>query len=389
VEKESLAWLALDISHGDKQSITIMIMLDTPSDPRIDSLETQAVIREALRRQRRRQRRIVGILLLVLLSCGALAVVVGHGGGGRQGAQSHGRELRPGSSRASPLVPGSPQALSARQFILTQAAVKIAVDGLGSSGNVTIPAVAQQWTNNQVTCLQVAFGAPDFPSAALRSEWTESGLSVTALKGQPQGFCVENVPGGGALAGPSAPSPSQSGILLAQGLGAIDVAGLSTNPSTLARDLEQGRTGSVALDRAVAQRTVASPGFERALLLLCSPKLGESTAFRSALLQSLPLIHGVVRLGHALGRDGVQFAAGTGPGSPTVILDARSGQLIEARNFAAGSLYRSVGMISFWNPYAISSGGVGSQEISLTMVGFNPVGDQAVVSSAPAFGFPI
>jgi len=383
--------LALDFGHGDKQSITIMIAFDTASEAKIDPPVPEAVIRDALRRQKRRQRRIVGIVLAVLLSCGALALVVVHGGGGHQNTQSGGNE-RSGSSRTSPLVPGSPQHLLAHQFILTRAVVKIAVDGLGSSGKVTVPALAQQWTNHEITCLQVAFGTPDFASAVLRSEWMEAGLSVVAIKAQPQGFCVENVPGGGALAVRSTPSPSQLGMLLAQGMGVIDVGGLSTDPSTLARDLEDGRTGNGALDHAVARGKAANPGFERALLLLHSPKLGETPAFRSTVLHALPLIHGVVASGHpriARGGGAVGFAAGTKPGSPTVVLNSRSGQLIGARNFAAGSLYYSVGMMSFWNPYALSTVGVGVQSISLTIVGFNPVGDQMVVGSVPAFGFPI
>jgi hypothetical protein len=381
--------LALDIGHGDKQSITIMTLLDT--DTRVDSPVPQAVIRDALRRQKRRRRRVIGAVLLVLLSCGVLATVVGQGGGGKS-APLRGRESRPGSSLVIPLVPGSPKALSARQYLLTRASVEIAVGGLGSSGSVMIPAITQQWTNNEDTCFQVAMGAPDFTSAALRSEWTESGLSVTPLKAQPQGFCVENVPGGGALGNSRPPTPSQAGMLLAQGIGLIDLAGLSTDPSTLARDLEQGRTGNRAVDHAVANGTVASPGFERALLLLRSPKVGESTAFRSALLHALPLIHGVVRLGHQptpFDKSAVGFAEGKGPDRPTVILDDRTGQLIEARNVTAGTLFRSVGMISFWNPYAPSTGGDGTGLITLTLVGFKPVGNQIVVGSSPSFGFPI
>jgi hypothetical protein len=297
---EPLVSLALDIGHGDKQSITItiMIVLDAPSVAKTDLLVPEAVIREALRRQKRRQRRIVGIVLVVILSCGALAVVVVNGGGGHQSTQSGGSELRSGPSLAIPLVPGSPHYLSAHQFILTRAVVKIAVDGLGSSGKVTIPALAQQWTNHEITCLQVAFGAPEFASAALRSEWMASGLSLVPLNAQPQGFCAENVPGGGALAMRFPPSPSELGTLLAQGQGVIDVGALSTNPSALARELETGRTGNGALDHAVARGKATNPGFERALLLLRTPKIGETTAFRRALLHALPLVHGVVRLGH-------------------------------------------------------------------------------------------
>ena len=386
VEVQARITLSLDISHGDKQSITIMLTLDTPSEPRIDASEPQAVLREAVRLHRRRQRRTAGVVVVIVLACAALVLVVAESGGGQQGGPAGKSELQPGSSRTSPLVPGSPRSLTANQYLLTQATVKIAVEGLG--GAVTISALAQQWTSQDITCLQVAFGAPEFTSAAQRSAWLGTGLSVAPLNGQPQGFCSENIPGGGALASPSG-SATHSSTVLPLGLGVVDVGGLPTDPSTLARDLEAGRTG--ALDFGVAQGSVENPGFERALILLRSPKLGETTAFRSALLQAMPLLHGVVRLGKqrtALGKVGIGFATGRSPGSPAVVLDARSGELLEAKNFEAGTLYRSVGMMSFWNPYAQSTESTGTGTVSLTMVGFNPLGEQSVVDKLPPYGFP-
>lgn len=385
VEVQARIALTLDISHGDKQSITIMLTLATPSEPIIDAPEPQAVLREAAQRQRRRQHRIAGIVVLIVLVCTALILVAIDSGGG-QGGPGRKSELQSGSSRTSPLIPGSPRLLTADQYLLAKANVKIAVEGLG--GSVTIPALAQQWTSQGVTCLQVAFGAPEFTSAAQRSAWLGTGLSTSPLKEQPQGFCSENIPGGGALASPVG-SPTHSSTVLPLGLGLIDVGGLPTDPSTLARELEVG-SGTIGLG--VAEGSVPNPGFARALILLRSPKLGETTTLQSAILRAIPLLHGVVRLGKqrsAMGNVGVGFAAGRSPRSPAVVLDAQTGNLLEARNFEAGTLYRSVGMMSYWNPYAptIQDTGIGS--VTLTMVGFDPLGEQSVVNKLPPYGFPL
>jgi len=275
----------------------------------------------------------------------------------------------------------------AHQYLLTQADVTIAVGGLGSA--VTIPALAQQWTSQGVTCLEVAFGAPEFASVSQRSAWVGSGLSVSPLKAQPQGFCSQNILGGGAFERPSG-SPTHSPGVLPLGLGVVDVGALPTDPSTLARGLE---SGSGPMELGVAPGSVGDAAFERALILLRSPKLGETTAFQRALLRAIPLLHGVVRLGGqrtALGDEGVGFTTGRGPGRPVVVLDARTGKLLEAKNVAAGTLYFSVVALSFWNPYAkINKSNLDPGAVSLTMVGFNPLGKQSVVDNRPPYGFPM
>ncbi len=267
--------------------------------------------------------------------------------------------------------------------------MKIAVHGMG--GAVTLPALAQQWTSQGVTCLQVAFGAPEFTSGAQRSAWLATGLSTAPRNAQPQGFCSENIPGGGATMVRSG-SANHSSTVLPLGLGVVDVGNLPTDPSVLAHDLDVGRAGRAVFDLGVVQGSAGNPGLERAPILLRSPKLGETVAFRSALLRAVPLLHGVVRRGRqrtAVGTVGIGFAAGRSPGSPAVVLDPRTGALLEARNFEAGSLYRSVGMMTFWNPYAMSGGGAHTGTAGQTTLAFDPIGGQRVVDTAPRFGFPM
>jgi hypothetical protein len=142
---------------------------------------------------------------------------------------------------------------------------------LGVVGEITIPALTQSWANTFATCAQVSFGAPHFSSASLRSAWLASGLSTNPPSGQPNGFCEENTPGGGALA--EDPKDGAAKVLT-EGLGVIDVSSLSTDSPTLARELTLGRTGNEMFDQALQRLSYPNPGFERALLLLQTPLLG-------------------------------------------------------------------------------------------------------------------
>jgi hypothetical protein len=235
-----------------------------------------------------------GIAAVLVLLCGTTVVLALHFGGSDRGRQPGRTE-----STFSALDPASPRSLTSHQFIRTQATMTIAVTDLtpNHNGEVIVPAVAQQWTNEGITCLQVAFGSPNFSSAAQRSAWVATGLSTTPLRSQPQGFCVENLPGGGALATSSGHLADLSAKVLTQGLGVVDVSKMSTDPSTLAQDLQSGHTGNRTFDEAVAQRSYPNPGFERAILLLQMPTIGETNAFRIALPHALPLIPGVASVG--------------------------------------------------------------------------------------------
>lgn len=180
--------------------------------------------------------------------------------------------------------------------------------------------------------------------------------------------------------------------MLTEGLGVIDVSSLSGDPSTLARALTSGRTGNEMFDEAVQPSSYPNPGFERALLLLQTPLLGATAKFRLALLHALPLIPGVVTLGHqhsASGVTGVGFAAHGGPDQPSVILDPRTGRLEEARNIPAGALYFSVGAYAFWNPYAPHVSDSSPLSLSLNTLRSDPIGGQTVVNTVPRFGYPV
>jgi hypothetical protein len=299
---------------------------------------------------------------------------------------------RAGSPAGGLSIQGSPRSLGPRQWIHTDDVMPFSIDGrpLGSGGTVTISALAQSWANADDTCLQVAFAAPAFPSAALRSAWVAAGLSTAPRAAQASGACAENIPGGGALAGQPKDGAAR---VLARGQGVINVTSLSTRPSTLARELVSGHTGNTMFDEAVAQGSYPNPGFERALLLLQLPTLGSTRAFQVALLHALPLIPGVVALGHqrsALGKPGIGFAATKAHDSASVVLNPRSGLLEEIRNVPAGGMFFTVGASAFWNPYAPhTSESTSPSSISLEVLHSDPVGTQTVVYTAPEFAFPL
>ncbi len=216
-----------------------------------------------------------------------------------------------------------------------------------------------------------------------------SGLSANPLDGQPNGFCEENTPGGGALA--QEPKDGAAKVLT-RGLGVVDVSALSNDSPTLARELTLGRTGNEMFDEAVQRRSYANPGFERALLLLQMPLIDAPANFRLVLLHALPLIPGVVALGHqhsASGLTGLGFAAEKGRNRASVILNPTTGQLEETRNVPGGPLFFSVGVYSFWNPYAPHVSDSSPSSLSLTVLRSDPIGNQTVVDTSPPFGFPL
>ncbi len=288
-----------------------MITLESPLKQPIDAQAVQAVVKEARRRQRRRRLGIVGIITVLLLATGALFFgISGDSGGDRLGTPSGRHEPKPNSPTASPLVPGSPRALAPHEVIRTLVRMTLTVSGFGppDGGNVSILGLAQQWTNEGSTCLQVAMGAPVVTSVAQQSAWLATGLSLAPLKDNRQGFCVANIFGGGALPYNAPPSVTESARLLQQ------------------------RFGS-----------------------------------HTALLHAIPLIPGVIRVGRqrsSVGASALGFATGKGPRSPLVVLDPRSGRLLEARYVTAGSLYDSVGLGIFsvslrhgcWRPEHASVG---------------------------------
>jgi len=257
------------------------------------------------------------------------------------------------------------------------------------AGQITVPALSQSWANEGATCVQVSFGVPQFSSVSLRSAWIASGLSANPRSGQPNGFCDLNMPGGGALEGDPKDGAAK---VLTQGLGVIDVSSLSSDPSTLARELISDHTENEILDEAVPQGSYPNPGFERALLLLQTPLLGATAKFRVALLHALSLIPGVVTFGRqhtASGLTGVGFAADKGRDQASVILNPRTGQPEEIRNVPAGSLYFSVGADSFWNPYAPHVSDNSPSSLSLNVLRSDPIGNQTVVNTVPPFGYPV
>jgi hypothetical protein len=91
------------------------------------------------------------------------------------------------------------------------------------------------------------------------------------------------------------------------------------------------------------------------------------------------LMRGVLALGHqrtASGRLGVGFAAGRGPHQASVILNPHTGQLEEARNVPAGSLFFSVGEGSFWNPSAPNISDAPLSSLRLNVLSSEPIGNQ-------------
>jgi hypothetical protein len=166
--------------------------------------------------------------------------------------------------------------------------------------------------------------------------------------------------------------------------GVIDVSSLPTNPTVLAHELATGTTSVPSVNTLYPDRG-ESAGFERAVYLMVSPKIGATPRFASALYGALSLIPGINLVGQEtshLGVTGAAFTGSRGSSGASIIVDPSDGALLEARNIKSPSAFFGLGqsyVAPSPTPSIATQGGVGGTTIQW----LDPVGSPEIVTSLP------
>ena len=202
------------------------------------------------------------------------------------------------------------------------------------NAQASIPVAFEVWSNStDATCTSQQLGAASFASPVNAQAWGAIGLIDTPA----------HQPATGCAGGVETSDGAQSA------LSAIYVSNLTHDPATLAEQLQNGTTGISTIDQAAMGDPANVAGFVRLTVLLVSPISGGWPGFDQEMLQTMALLPGVVSLGPTTshsGKTGIGFSTGqqvtlnpqTGAvaskwSGPTVVLDAQTGALLEARNF--------------------------------------------------------
>ena len=197
--------------------------------------------------------------------------------------------------------------------------------------HASIPVTLGEWSNaTGATCTSQQFGSATFPDVADAQAWNALGLIDTPTN-QPATDC-------------SAGAGASNGVGLS--VAPIDVSSITHDPATFAAELQAGTTGIDSIDQYTLGEPANQAAFERLAVLLVSPAMGQWSGFGQEMLMTMALVPGVVSLGtmtsHA-GESGLAFTGqtdvttnptdgATSTSPPTVILDSRSGAVLEARN---------------------------------------------------------
>lgn len=219
-----------------------------------------------------------------------------------------------------------------------QGALSADVSMVGESptpdAQASIPIASEVWSNStNATCASQQFGTASFASPVNAQAWHAIGLLDTPA----------NQPVTGCAGGVEASDGAESGHTT------IGVSHLTHDPATLAEQLQAGTTGISSIDHAAMGDPANVAGFVRLTVLLVGPISGGWPGFGQEMLRTMALLPGVVSVGPTTshsGKTGIGFSTGqqvtlnpqTGAvasrwSGPTVVLDAQTGALLEARNF--------------------------------------------------------
>jgi hypothetical protein len=274
---------------------------------------------------------------------------------------------------ATTAASGTLPQLGTGQWLVTHDSVSFSanVGQVGASSapgaQATMHAAIEEWSDGAGdACTSASFDPAQFASSANRAAWTAAGLLVDPTD-QPTLGCITV----------SATTPHND---FEGGTGVIDVSGLPTDPSTLARQLIQGTTGIAALDR-LGPEQQQDAGFERAAIVLVGPTSGETPTFLAALYQALAMIPGIDALGNVVthaGATGLGFAGSSAPGSSAIVVDPTTGALLEARNIPTPVAFN--GLISAYEtPTPTGRLGTEGGLYGTAIEWLDPVGSSAVV----------
>src|SRR5664280_2552405 len=264
-----------------------------------------------------------------------------------------------------------------------QGVVDASVNSLGETptpnAKSSIPLSYQVWSNSTGSaCTSQQFGTASFASPANAAAWRAIGLIDTP----------SNQPATGCVGGEEAKWASGSGPQV------IDVSNLTHEPTTLAEQLQSASTGIQSIDQAAVGNGPDVAGFIRLTILLIGPTIDQWTGFGQEMLRTMSLLPGVIGQGEMTahsGKSGLAFAGGeqvtlnpeTGAvgfqwKGPTVILDAQTGALLEARSFSLPTLLQSAAQDFVGSPDApVYTQGA---SYGVTADWIDPVGSPTVVT---------
>jgi hypothetical protein len=241
-----------------------------------------------------------------------------------------------------------------------------------TGAEASIPGTVTQWSNNfGESCWTTVVGSAAFVSPANKRAWDAIGLP-DAPSQPTDGLCVGD---------------AGANVANGQGGGVVNVAGLSTDPATLAHELQTGTTGVPAID-AAGPPSDTSNGLVRAAELLLGPTTGSSPTLTAAVYRALALMPDVSQLGSVTthsGAAGLGFSS-TSPyfGKRAIIVNPSTGQLLELQNIAGMIPYEamSTGITrAYPEPEANPGSTVGGNG---NVDWIDPVGDPMVVASVPS-----
>lgn len=233
------------------------------------------------------------------------------------------------------------------------------------NASATSRVVSIQWYNNVgQACFSERLGPLTFKAKINRDAWRSAGLTTNPSR-QPLDECPNYTA-----------ANAESGF--AQGIGAVDVSALPSDPPVLARELSTGTTGIPGLAQS---RSGGNEGFSEAVTLLVGPVTGKTASFSSELYQAIALIPGVHKLGQVTtgtGSTGLGYSADTEQGQTTIIVNPDSGALLEVRNHS----FRGAPNIEFLFRPVLGANFAQVQPIGATIQWTDPVGSRSIVDTS-------
>jgi hypothetical protein len=320
------------------QLVKARSLLDGAIQIEILELSTDASPTEVARSRRRRSRvwsRLAVAGVAAVAACAVLIIQVVPTSTSRPpvAAAAQISRLADAVQPPPPLMPGQWSSVQMTGELLAQ------VESVGTTktpdAQASIPISFGVWSNSTgTTCTSQQFGTATFASLANSQAWQSIGL-IAIPTNQPATGCVAGVQA--AIGGGTAMTPT-------------DVANLTHDPVTLAKELQAGTTGIPLL----GQSTRGTPGRQDVFGLLVTLIVGPTTArwpgYDQEMLETMALLPGVISLGEMTahsGQRGLAFsteneavvdpktgAVTSNVPSPTVLLDSATGALLEARNFS-------------------------------------------------------
>ncbi|MGA3147682.1 MAG: hypothetical protein ABSF33_09410 [Acidimicrobiales bacterium] len=187
----------------------------------------------------------------------------------------------------------------------------------------TVRVTSAEWYNSiGQACVSVRLGAITFASSANQAAWQKAGLRTRLA---PLAVCPDWV-AANAFNG------------FAQGIGAVNVSSLTSDPALLATQLQSGATGIPGLDQGAK---TGNQGFEEAVALLTGPITGKPASFGATLYKAIALIPGIEKLGNTTtrtGQVGLGFAGDTFSGRVVIVIDPSTGTLLEVQDGSVRAL---------------------------------------------------